>query len=391
MDKIWNEVVEFIRTNGSTKDFVFAPSNGFEQVLDNPIVPDDRILTLDDLKRVRWFVIHKGKLAQINLWVLNTVITQLKPVFANDVFVVFAKKSKFNFKFKKLRADNIHFKALLEGLKNIATGYGNDRMYEHTHKDRMAVDVGNNTVLANVLDYKMYIHAGDLTLAPHLILDGYWEMWNTNVFKKLVKDGMLVFDIGANFGYYTLIAADKVGDSSKVYAFEPDPSNFDFLTRNIEINGFEKRAEALQVAVMNKEESMKLFRYEKHQGNCNLFYPQSGENMSIEEVRTLSIDDFVREYNVPKVDRIKIDAEGAEPYIFKGMKRTIEENNNLKIISEFAPLQITAAGYEPRKFLEDVMSYGFKLKYIHEHTSEIRPIDFDTCLKTELTTLFLEF
>lgn len=40
MDKFWNEVVEFVRTNGSTKDFVFAHSNGFKQVLDNPIVPE---------------------------------------------------------------------------------------------------------------------------------------------------------------------------------------------------------------------------------------------------------------------------------------------------------------------------------------------------------------
>ena len=390
MDKIWNEVVEFIRTNGSTKDFVFAPSNGFEQILDNPIVPDDRILTLDDLKSVRWFVIHKGRLAQINLWVLNMAITQLKPVFANEVFVIFAKKSKFNFKLKKLRADNIHFKALLEGLKNIATSYGNDRMYEHTHKDRMAVYVGNNTVLANVLDYKMYFHTKDISLAPHLALNGYWEMWITNVFKRLVKENIVVFDIGANFGYYTLIAADKVGDSGKVYAFEPDPSIFEFLTRNIEINGFKNRAEALQVAVMDKEESMKFFSFKKHLGDSNLFYQRNDEDVSIEDVKTTSIDSFVRKFNVSKVDVIKTDAEGAEPYIFKGMKRTIEENSNLKIISEFHPTH--TAWYNPRKFLEDIISYGFELKYIDEHTSEIRPIDFDTCLKAkDVLTLFLEF
>ncbi|GAI28794.1 unnamed protein product [marine sediment metagenome] len=74
---------------------------------------------------------------------------------------------------------------------------------------------------------KMYVNTDDRGFAPILLVDGVWEKYKTEVFKQMVKEGMVVVDIGANIGYYTLIGAELVGESGIVYAFEPEPSNVD--------------------------------------------------------------------------------------------------------------------------------------------------------------------
>jgi FkbM family methyltransferase len=71
------------------------------------------------------------------------------------------------------------------------------------------------------------------------------------LFKGIVKEGMVVVDIGANIGYYTLIAAKLVGKSGIVYVFEPMPSNYECLCKNIEVNGY-TNVVLIQKAVSNK-------------------------------------------------------------------------------------------------------------------------------------------
>jgi hypothetical protein len=84
--------------------------------------------------------------------------------------------------------------------------------------------LGDNTALCRVLGrYKMYVDSQDFGLSPHLMLDGYWEMWVTEALVSLVRPGMVVADIGANLGYYALLLADLVGDAGMVHAFELTP------------------------------------------------------------------------------------------------------------------------------------------------------------------------
>jgi hypothetical protein len=93
-------------------------------------------------------------------------------------------------------------------------------------------------VLIDVQGSKMYVDSSDIGVAPFLLEWGFYEKYETALFKRLVKKGMVVVDIGANIGYYTLLAAHLVGDKGKVFAFEPDPNNYDLLCKNIEVNGY---------------------------------------------------------------------------------------------------------------------------------------------------------
>ncbi len=111
--------------------------------------------------------------------------------------------------------------------------------------------------IVDVKGNKMYI---DPKRNPAIALYdiGGYENAETQLFERHIKDGDVVLDLGANIGYFTLIAAKCVGANGKVYAFEPDPTNFSFLKKSVEINNY-KNVICEQKAVSNENGKVKLF------------------------------------------------------------------------------------------------------------------------------------
>src|SRR5882672_5557832 len=84
--------------------------------------------------------------------------------------------------------------------------------------------LGDGLVLARILGrHKIFLRSSDRGFACHVMLDGFWEMWLTQFLAHRVKPGMTVIDVGANFGYYTLLLGDAVGEAGRVIAAEPNP------------------------------------------------------------------------------------------------------------------------------------------------------------------------
>ena len=84
--------------------------------------------------------------------------------------------------------------------------------------------LGDNSALCRVLSrYKLLLDTRDLGFAAHVLLDGYWEMWLTIFMCRHIQPGMVAIDVGANFGYYTVLMADLVGPEGHVFAVEPNP------------------------------------------------------------------------------------------------------------------------------------------------------------------------
>ncbi len=102
--------------------------------------------------------------------------------------------------------------------------------------------VQKNPILVN--NCKMFVqieeYKGIEGMAQELLFKGAHEPGTTALFKKLVKEGMTVVDIGAHIGYFSLLAASLVREKGSVFAFEPEPRNYALLVRNIELNGFKK-------------------------------------------------------------------------------------------------------------------------------------------------------
>jgi hypothetical protein len=97
--------------------------------------------------------------------------------------------------------------------------------YQQSHSTPVGKTFASFRVLARVLGGpKIFLSADDLGFGCHLMLDGYWESWLTLFFARYVTPGKTVIDVGANFGYYTILFAAGVGPSGRVVAIEPVPA-----------------------------------------------------------------------------------------------------------------------------------------------------------------------
>ncbi len=100
------------------------------------------------------------------------------------------------------------------------------------------VAFGRDTALTRVLGrYQMFVDTRDNTISPHLVLEGYWEMWVTEAMLRVIRPGMTCLDIGANLGYFSLLMADLVGPTGRVLAFEPNIDMASRARRSLSVNG----------------------------------------------------------------------------------------------------------------------------------------------------------
>ena len=232
-------------------------------------------------------------------------------------------------------------------------------------------------VLIDVQGSKMYVDSRDTGgVTTSLLTYGFHEKYETELFKKSIKKGMVVIDIGAHIGYYTLLAARLTGEKGKVFAFEPDPYNYTLLVKNIEVNGY-SNVIPVRKAVFNKSGKMKLFLDKSSLGNHSLSeanIPNSDTSITIE---VTSLDEFFKNKH-HKIDVIKMDVQGSEMGVLQGMTNIINKNDNLKIITEFWPMGLRRFGSSPKEFLNKLIGYGFTLYQIGQC---IEPIDVNHLLR----------
>jgi FkbM family methyltransferase len=144
---------------------------------------------------------------------------------------------------------------------------------------------------------------------------GTYERHMQRLFRERIRPGAIVFDVGANVGFFTLLASKLAGDSGRVYAFEPLPRNLDFLERHVRLNDLANvYVEALAVAATSGEAH---FRVAQHASMGGL---AEGGDL---RVVTASLDDLIASGHVARPDFIKMDIEGAESDALRGAARLL--------------------------------------------------------------------
>jgi len=237
--------------------------------------------------------------------------------------------------------------------------------------------------LINVQGNKMYVNTED-TIGRILLIDRVMEIYTTKLFEKMIKKNMTVIDIGAHIGYFTLLLAKLVGTNGTVYAFEPEPSTYRFLCKNIKINGYANII-PIQKAVSNRCGENRLW-INKIDSLASSFSRENPllflENNSVVEgnifsleVETVTLDGFFEQNTrSKKIDFMKIDVEGAEGRVIEGAKNILRDND-LKIIMEFRPRTLRNLGTDPMELIEKFYKYGFKkIEFINERKQELEPI-----------------
>jgi FkbM family methyltransferase len=222
-----------------------------------------------------------------------------------------------------------------------------------------AVYVGNGTLLCRVLShYLMFVDATDLGFTPHLCLDGYWESWVTLAVARALTSGCFCLDIGANHGYYSLLLAEAARENGRLLACEPNPRLSRLLHNTLEVNGIGPWARLVPQAITDVPgHTVQLVLPAFHSLNSTICREGSAGEEVI-PVKTTTVDDLTADW--PRVDFIKIDAEGAEELIWRGMHRTVCRCPELCVVMEFRADRYA----DPTRFLEEIETAGFPLRAI---------------------------
>jgi FkbM family methyltransferase len=183
-----------------------------------------------------------------------------------------------------------------------------------------SVYLGDHDILCRCLGrYKVYPDARDLGVGPHIMMEGFWEYWITQFVLTVVKPGMAVMDVGANFGYYALLFSDLVGPDGKCIAVEPNPLVAKHLDKTIRVNGFAERCSMHAVALGREDGTASLHVPENDYGGASVCAGRDGPG--VVRVPLMALDRICE--GLHRLDFLKIDAEGSEPAIIDGAAATI--------------------------------------------------------------------
>jgi FkbM family methyltransferase len=199
---------------------------------------------------------------------------------------------------------------------------------------------------------------------------GLYEQEVTAAFRELVRPGMTVVDVGANIGYYTLLASHLVGAQGRVYAFEPDARNFAYLERNIRAN------ECTNVTAVNaaaaKSCGTATFVVDAQGAEGWLAPDGSSQSATAVVVETTSLDAYFSQVEGVRIDVIKMDIEGAEQSALEGATEMSQRSPALKIITEYNAAAMRRAGGSAQGLAAAMLALGFREARIIEQA--MRPI-----------------
>lgn len=202
--------------------------------------------------------------------------------------------------------------------------------------------------------------ADDTGIAPSLLTFGVYEPQATALLSKILQPGMVFLDVGANFGYFSIIAASKVGPRGAVISVEPEPFNFALLTENVHVNGYNDRCICIPECAGASESTETLFLDVENAGNHSLLRKNipTDVNRSI-PIRLRTVDAMLADQNIERADVIKIDTQGAEVQVLRGMTEALR--GVACVMIEFWPFGIENFGNDPQELLSILRKVGLSL------------------------------
>jgi FkbM family methyltransferase len=198
-------------------------------------------------------------------------------------------------------------------------------------------------------------------------------------------------DAGANLGYFTLPARSIVGETGKVYAFEPRSRVFSMLASSIKENNLDNvYAHKMALGAGNGSTELVFPRDEFNLGGSQLENGRNGHDTTVErETVTITTLDAAIPDDI-WVDLIKIDIEGAEPLLFKGARRTIARCRPRIVCEVNAPSLKSVSNVGVVEFIAMVEAAGYMTRILGGDAASVRPVDFARASDTSpiLTAVF---
>lgn len=203
-------------------------------------------------------------------------------------------------------------------------------------------------------------------------IDGLWylnysdaEPGIEKVLKENLSEGDVFVDAGAYIGYYSILARNIVGEKGKVIAFEPNPESHRMLKKNFELNKYENCIPE-NIALSDEEGFLKLFIGKCTDDSSSFFLTKEVNGEKYVMVKTITFDSYCEHGIAPKI--IKIDAEGAEYKILKGVRKIIDTYHP-KLIIVVHPRHLEKQGISLHT-LFDSLKERYNIQLVEEEGSK---------------------
>ncbi|CAN7467836.1 FkbM family methyltransferase [Agrobacterium tumefaciens] len=316
-----------------------------------------------DIDSSKYVLIHKGKITEIDPSTLMQYVGRSEICFSNDVYIV-------------LRIFDISEKG--DSIKSFFYNMADCLHVDTTPSKaihRMCQYIGEKTVLTETFfGRKIFLDSMDISLTPHIMAEGRWEPWVTTFLQKNLKKGDVFFDIGANCGFYTLLAAHIVGEQGFVLGAEPQIALHSRLIKSVAVNGFSGFVEVANVALGDERKEVHINKIGDYVGSATLLDVEGSHRSERVNVTTmpLLIQDVERKFK-RKVSPnfIKIDVEGYEINVWKGMRNWLKEQEGLTIVMEFSPIAYKEMGQDPHSFVGEILEAGFSINRLLHNGTEV--------------------
>lgn len=228
-----------------------------------------------------------------------------------------------------------------------------------------------------------FLFAGSLDrlLALYLWKYGVLERFELELARSLIVPGSVVLDVGANIGFHAIHFAKCTGPTGHVYAFEPEPDNFAVLQANIAASGL-SHITARELAISDTIGTVDLYVSASHRGDHRIF--STPERRNVIKVNSTTLDAMFSS-SPQSISLIKIDVQGAEAEVLRGMRGLLEAHPEAAVVAEFSPALMREMSREPLEVVHELASLSRTIERIDETSARCIVSDLDELVHLSAT------
>jgi len=257
-----------------------------------------------------------------------------------------------------------------DSLKRRMTHTLHPRAIKWRYLKRNAPDQAVITRLGRNLRVRVYPHD---VIGEGIYVQGCSETSTWKFVERFLQPGMVFFDLGANLGQYSLLGATRVGPTGSVHSFEPSERMHAELQFNVGLNDLHCICRLNRAAVSDTAGTARLSKYapggEVYASLGTQQWARNARVIGHEEVRTVTLDKYVSEHGIGRVDLIKMDIEGAELLALRGACHLLQGPCSPTIVFEIADVNTEGFGYRAADIVNYLKERGYSVCHLRENGS----------------------
>lgn len=236
-------------------------------------------------------------------------------------------------------------------------------------KDIISLTISNTDSFITLSDQRnFYWDPKDRNSLIGFALIGEWEKDETNYLKKIIKKGNVVVDVGGNYGLYAILFSQLVGENGSVHVFEPLAYMIQDMRKNIANNNCHNNIQIINAGLSDTYGTASFYVYTNLGPGAASSRKRWFGSYSTYESKMLTLDDYVRQNKLKRLDVIKCDVEGAELLVFKGAEKALQKFHPTLLF------EVTGAGakfgYRQKDLFSFLKKFDYKFYYFNESKQE---------------------